>query len=120
MKSAPNFDALYICTSTMAKSMHMRPLPLEQCNELLAHVLYTECLQGVEGKNAWESYCMGLITEIEIRNLLMAHCATKISFFNRLSEPDARTYLSRNLSEKFEIALFARPAQRLNSDVVDF
>ena len=99
--------------------MNMQPLPDVKAKLLIGHILYDKNYDGVSGKYGWSSLTNNLITERELRNLVVAHCATKISSFNNLYEPGYDTYLTKELCVGFEMALFGREAKLLEFDVLD-
>ena len=89
----------------MAKAMSL-PMPSKRQVELLFdHVLYDGSLEGVGGKNGCEHFELGLLTKAEFRDLVMAHCASKISFFSESPEPNFKSYESIELNQSFEKAL---------------
>ena len=58
------------------------------------------------GRGYWEAIEYPLITEIEGRNVLMAHLATWISYANGLDEPGSDTWSSPQLEEAVERLLY--------------
>ena len=105
--------------SEMATAMGMEPLPEAFSLSLIKHVLYKNKYQGVEGKQGWAGLTRGIITEREARNLLMAHCATKIASFNRATEPGYDMYSTRELCSNFEVALLGRHVKVTKLDLLD-
>ncbi len=93
------------CVYLMAKQMKLTPLPSARAVQLIEHVLFDKEFNGVKGKDGWGCFLSHLLTEREIRNLMMAHSATRISSYNKKSEPGYNNYGTRNLCQKFEIAL---------------
>jgi hypothetical protein len=106
MNFNPDIEQLKNCIAAMASDMNMKGIPDELSNKLIHHILYNEEYNGLKGKNVWSSFCEKLITEKETRNLLMAHCSTKIAKFNKLKEPSFDSYASIALYDMFEVALF--------------
>ncbi len=94
----------------MAAAMKMRRLEKTVAHSLFKHLLYDFTLEGRKGCARWAAHLGGLITERELRNLLMAHCATQISAANRVSEPSSETYVSEDLERCFDVAIFGRRA----------
>jgi hypothetical protein len=108
MNYSPDLEQLKVCISSMAIAMKMESLPDERCDRLISHILYAKEYDGIEGKSGWECLCNKIITERELRDLLMAHCSIEISRFNKLEEVDYGAYASKALSDMFEVALFPR------------
>jgi hypothetical protein len=114
----PKFEDLFNCVKDQASAMNMKSLTQDKTVELIEYVLY-KGHDNANGKNAWSCYENGLITERELRNLLMAHAATQISHSNNLSEPGYNNYVAKELCQKYEKALFGRPAIRHPIDDLD-
>ncbi len=106
----PDIEKIVNCIDKMAEAMNMKTLPLDRCKALINHVLYDEQYDDVKGKEGWACFQDGLITEREIRNLLMAHSATKISKFNKEDEPNSNEYAFTDLCQAFDAALLGKPA----------
>ena len=97
-----------VSVEMMAKAMCL-PMPSEsQVRLLFDHVLYDGKLGHVDGKNGCKHFELGLITKSEFRDLVMAHCASKISFFNERPEPSFNSYESIELNQSFEKALLGK------------
>jgi len=107
------------CMANMAFAMQFKPLTEEKSQLLLDHVLYDGLYNDQQGKQGLEQLHRGMITERELRNLLMAHCATKISNENKCDEPGCDKYSSRELCREFELAIFGRPGKLYDMDVWD-
>lgn len=100
-----NISELKVSVEMMAKSMNL-PMPSEsQLKLIFDHVLYNGKFEGINGKNGYKHFELGLITKSEFRNLVMAHCASKISFFSERPEPSFNSYESIELNQSFEKAL---------------
>ena len=112
-------DELLKCIENMADAMNYSPLSRERAEQLIEHVLFEREYNGVEGKGSWDSFSSGLITEREVRNILMAHAATKIARENELSEPNMNDYNSPELCHSFEQGLFGKPVMPKECDVLD-
>jgi len=110
MRIEPNIDKLKVCIAKLAETMGMSALPNELAMNLINHVLYDEEYQSIDGKNSWSSLRGGLITETEMRNLIFAHSATKISYFNKMQEPGCDHYDSESITKAFDMALYGREA----------
>ena len=119
MNQEPDKNKLKDCIDAMALAMKMEPLPNDLCFKLIDHVLYNQDYDGIEGKNGWQCFKQKLLTEREIRNLLMAHSATKIARFNKIKEPGCDTYTSMKLCQGFEVALIGRHVNPTKIDVLD-
>ena len=96
----------------MALQMKCIPLEKDLLNSLINYVLYNE-------KDGWAAYKLDIITERELRNLLMAHSATRISQSNNICEPNCSTYVTKELCDNFEYALFGRLAKLNSIDLLE-
>lgn len=115
----PNIDDLLACIELMAASMKFKSLSQEKAKQLIEHVLFDQKYYGVEGKQAWACYASGIITKREVRNLLIAHAATKIAQENKRNEPQLSSYTSPGLYHRFERALFGKKIIVREDDVLD-
>ncbi len=86
---------------------------------LLNHLLFGLSLDGFEGKNAWTCLAKGVITERELRNLIMAHCATHLARANKSNEPSSNQYVTEMRCDSFDLALFGRKGVIGETDVRD-
>ncbi|MBL4798969.1 MAG: hypothetical protein JKY50_16260 [Oleispira sp.] len=103
-----NISELKVSVEMMAKAM-CQPMPSEPQVELLFdHVLYDDRFGDVDGKNGCKHFELGLITKSEFRDLVMAHSASKISFFSGRPEPSFNSYESIELNQSFEKALLGK------------
>ncbi len=103
-----NISEFKVSVEMMAKAMCL-PIPSEPQVELLFdHVLYDGKFGHVDGKNGFKHFELGLITESELRDLVMAHCASKISFFSERPEPSFNSYESIELNQSFEKVLLGK------------
>ena len=119
MNEEINRKELKDCLISLADAMRLKPLSNERAEHLIDHVLYDQAYDGVKGKNAWACFKNSLLTERELRDLLMAHSATKISRHNRENEQDCRTYLTEELCNRFEYALLGKVVIPSGIDVLD-
>ncbi|WP_020409585.1 hypothetical protein [Hahella ganghwensis] len=103
----------------MAEAMKLDPLPYDKAFQLIEHVLYKGEYSDLSGKEGWRCFEGGLVTEREMRNLLMAHSATKIAEFNGKDEPNSLAYSSKELCHLFEMTLFGKIVGPRSSDVID-
>ena len=104
----PDKKDLTECISLMAEAMKFNPLPNHRVNQLIEHVLYEREYDDIEGKEGWITFSKGLTTEREIRDLFMAHTATKIARHNKKEEPSCTEYSTKELRQKFELALLGK------------
>ncbi|NUP14132.1 MAG: hypothetical protein HOW73_49495 [Polyangiaceae bacterium] len=88
-----------------ADAMGLPRPALSVLRSFLFRLLYQP--QRLRGKEAWDSYCTGLITAAELRNLVMAHLATWASDLASAPEPSSTQWTTPELEEAFEVALFA-------------
>ena len=70
----------------MSELMGCSALPDDKAKDLIEHVLYDKTWGSVKGKNGWPCFQRKLITEREIRKLIMQHCCTKIASLNNKCE----------------------------------
>lgn len=119
MDRTPDLEELLSCVNQLAKVMHMSPLPVDLSINLIEHVLYDEKRWNVKGKKILDCLSRNLLTEREARNVLMAHSATNISSFNQAPEVNCFSYMSKELCEKFEIALIGRVVKLREMDLLD-
>ncbi|WP_419832588.1 hypothetical protein [Endozoicomonas atrinae] len=119
MNTEPNKERVRKCVDLMAHAMGLNPLPEDKSNLLIKHVLFDAEYEGIEGKNGWGAFTSSLITERELRNLLMAHSATKIANYNKVREPGTPDHISKELCNGFELALFGRSSKLLSIDNKD-
>lgn len=115
----PDKEKLIECITSMAEAMKFDPLPYDRALQLIEHVLYKGDYNGLKGKKGWLCFEDGIITEREMRNLLMAHSATKIARFNRKDEPSCLDYSSKELCHLFEMTLFGKVVIPKHCDVLD-
>jgi len=115
----PNLEELKSCIDLMARSMGFSSLPQDRVSRLIDHILFENEYDGVEGKEGWHSFTSGYITEREIRNLVMAHSATKIARYEKKSEPNFLEYSTKELCQQFEVALLGRTVVPTDIDVLD-
>ena len=115
----PDFDQLLRACGMMASAMKLRCLEKEAAQNLFTHLLYELPLDGIKGRRAWAAFRKGLITERELRNLLMAHASTRISAFDMVDEPSYTLYGSEGLCAAFEKVLFGRRTKRHPIDPPD-
>jgi hypothetical protein len=115
----PNLEELIECINLMAGNMSFEILPKKELLGLINHVLFDEHIGQVSGKEAWACLMDNLITERELRNLMMAHSATKLAGFNKKDEPFLSSYLTEDLCHKFDKALFGKIIQSKISEPLD-
>ena len=90
--SSPNIEQLHQAISLMADAMNCKPLTPTSTDLLINYVLFDGAYGSVSGKDAWPCYQLDLITKTELRNLIMAHSATRIASFNNTCEPSYLKY----------------------------
>ncbi len=115
----PDKKELIKCIYLMAIAMKFDPLPEKKTIQLIDHVLFEGEYNDLEGKQGWVAFSKGLSTEREIRNLLMAHSATKIANHNNRAEPNCTEYSTKELCQKFELALHSKIVVPTDFDVLD-
>ena len=101
----PDFNKLIHCLDILSEALDMTMLPKDKAIALLNHVLFDGSYNEQEGKRAWESYEVKLITKSELVNLVLAHSVTKISNHNAKQEPNSGEYLTEKMWHDFEDAL---------------
>jgi len=93
----------------MATAMSQPVVDSARTKSFLQTLVHCPTSEG--GKEVWPCLQAGLITEIEARNLVMAHCASWLSNANRVSEPSHESWGSAALDAGFDNALFGRAAR---------
>ena len=113
-RNVNDFDREKLLSSLaqLAHAMECTPLAKNDAESLIDYVMGRE-------KNGWGGYLRGIITERELRNLIMAHGATTTARSNLIEEPNCDTYMSQELCLAFEIALFGRRGELHNIDYRD-
>lgn len=101
----------------LALAMEMKALSDEISAKLINHILFKEKFEGKDGKDGWSCLNSNIVTEKELRDLLMAHSATKLAQHNNTSVPSFSEYGSIKVCGEFEKALFGRPAKPSSSDI---
>lgn len=119
MNDKPSVKELIEFVNTMAIAMNLNQMSLAGAEKLINHILFNEVWNGFKGKEVWKCFENSLITERELRNLLIAHSATKISAFNKVNESSLATYNSKDLCYRFERALFGKLVVPLKTDQLD-
>jgi hypothetical protein len=95
-----NINSLAMCAIRMAEAMDVTEPPIEDVVSFLSNLVLS--------KDIAVNLKLGLITDIEARDLVMAHVTTWLSTINNILEPSCDFYFSRILELDFEIALFGR------------
>ncbi len=86
-------------------------VPCRQRAEAFIHsLLHEDADQG--GKNVWAGFAAGLITEVEVRDVVMANMATWLAHENDAREPAGDRWVTADIELEFERALLGRPARR--------
>jgi AAA+ ATPase superfamily predicted ATPase len=113
-RNVNDFDKQKLLSSLaqLAYAMECTPLAKNDAESLVDYVMG-------RGKNGWSGYLRGIITERELRNLIMAHGATTTARSNSIEEPNCDTYMSQELCLEFEIALFGRRCELHDIDYRD-
>lgn len=109
MMKRPEILRLISCTVLLADAIGQERPPEDIARTFLTELLHMPQSEG--GKDVWGCLVAGLISEIEVRNLIMAHCSTWLSHLNGCEEPGTHTYDSVKVSAAYELALFGRPAR---------
>lgn len=100
----PDIGLLASCVEQMAAAMSQPAVEAVQTRAFLEWLLFTSQSDG--GKEVWPCLRAGLITKIEARDLVMAHCATWLSNANSVVEPGYDNWGSEELEATFYEALF--------------
>ncbi len=101
----PDIEQLVAAALDVALAMHGERPPDDELETLLRDLLFGE-------RDLWKAVREGLITELELRDALLARTASRISYLLCVDEPSADLWVTRDLERAFEIALFGREAQR--------
>ena len=115
----PDIDKLLNSIFLMAEAMKFQPLSDERAKELISHVLYDKEYDGIDGKDNWKCFQHGLLTERELRNVFMAHTATKIARDDGRNEPNCNDYNSIDLCNGFELGLLGKITKPRKVDQLD-
>ncbi len=116
----PNIDELKKCILKMSELMGCLPLPDDKLKDLIQHVLYDKKWGSIDGKNSWACFQRKLITEREIRKLIMQHSCTKIADFNNKCETKLGNPYSKEMCQLFEVALLGRVSISMGGEGRDF
>jgi len=108
-----NSSALLACAQRLSECMGLAPLPEPNARLLLDHLLGDAEYLNQPGRSLLECFQLDLITEQELRDVLMAHFATKIAHHNQVSEPGFDKHDSSELTALWDSVLFGRPAKVL-------
>lgn len=104
-----SLKALATCADHAADAMGMaRPDPL-RAEDFIQKLVFAKQSEG--GKDIPGCLDLDLITDVEARDLVMAHIATWLSHLNNVPEPSSETWSTRDLELQFEVALLGRPAR---------
>jgi hypothetical protein len=104
------------CAVEMANEMRLSPIAVGEAENLFQRLLYAP--QQEQGRESWNCLQCGIITEIELRNLLMAHCATQIKNSAAVDGLPYPTSFSKELEARFDRALYGRFATASGNDGV--
>jgi hypothetical protein len=110
-RSSPDMDLLVACGGLVAEAMRQPPPDPVRAGSFFHAILLTPWDQG--GRDLWEGFREGLITEEELRDATMAYFATWLSHANGVDEPSSETWSRAEINGQFELALFGyRPCER--------
>jgi hypothetical protein len=110
-----DLEKLVCCVASMAAAMGVEAPERDQAARFLDNLVHGA--RNVGGRQILLCLEDRLITEVEARNLLMAHVATWVSHQNRVEEPSYDLYTSPELELQFEVALLGRPARRTRHEL---
>lgn len=102
-------EKLVCCVASLAAAMRVQAPDRDQAARFLDNLVHGA--RNVGGRQILLCLENRLITEVEARNLLMAHVATWVSHQNQVGEPPCDLYTSPELELQFEVALLGRPAR---------
>lgn len=115
-----NIQKLKVAIGKMAVVMECNPISDIESENLIYHVLFGRPRGSVAGRDSWRCFQNGLITEREIRNLIMQHSRTRIAKYNGNSEFDLSNPYTKELCQKFEIALHGKLVEKHKSEGPDY
>ncbi len=103
----------------LASAMECEPLPKDEAIHLLEHLLFHRERHGRKGRARWPLVVRGIITELELRNQLMAHSTTELAHHNNVDHPEHFAGDFRELGLAFEMGLYGREAKLCSADFYD-
>ena len=111
----PIRDALFL----LARSLGIDRVSPEVVDRVIRSVLFGEPLDGFAGKGLWLVFQHELLTERELRNLVMANASTRLAYYSGIDEPGVDMDSARPLCEAFELALFGHRVAPTARDLLD-
>ena len=102
----PDINELVSCAGLAARAMGRADADEGTLTRLLADLLHKP--QGEGGREIWNCYASGLITAIELRNVIIARLATWLADRGGAEEPSSEMWCTAQLERAFDRALFPR------------
>jgi hypothetical protein len=103
-RTAPDSAAILECAARLARELHGIEPPEAELRERLDYVLWGT-------KQAWACLVDGLITEVELRDLLLAHFDYECAHISGLAWGDFDDDRRHMIVEALDQVLFGRPAR---------
>jgi hypothetical protein len=103
---SPDFDELVSCAALAARAMGLAETDGGTLTRLMAELLHEPEREG--GRELWNCYASGLITAIEVRNVIIARLATWLANRRGVEEPSSEMWCTAQLERAFDRALFPR------------
>jgi hypothetical protein len=102
-RPVPNRERILDCARRLARELHRIEPPEAELCERIEHVLWGR-------KQAWACLEDGIITEVELRDLLLAHLDYECAHLSNRSWGELDEAGKRSLVEALDETLFGRPA----------
>lgn len=103
-RPAPHRERILDCARRLARELHRIEPPETDLRERIEHVLWGR-------KQAWACLEDGIITEVELRDLLIAHLDYECAHLSNRGWGELDEAGKRSLIEALDEILFGRPAQ---------
>lgn len=108
MPNRPDLASLHVMVLRVAAAMKQPAPSREETDAFFERFLFRSQREG--GRDHWACWTERLITDLELRNVTLAHLATWLSHENRVAEPGSETWVTPELEAAVDQILFGRPA----------
>ena len=102
---SPDLPQLVRVARNVAAAMHVTPPPDGTLEPFLHELLFGE-------RDLWAAWRSGIITEVELRNAMLARVATFLCAEAGVREPSAELWATAELERAMELGLYRRAAMR--------
>jgi hypothetical protein len=103
-RPAPHRERILDCARRLAQELHRVEPPEAELRERIEHVLWGR-------KQAWACLEDGIITELELRDLLLAHLDYECAHLSGRGWDELDAIAKQAIVEALDQILFGRPAQ---------